>query len=315
MNLSFRPARDADIPALSALVDGAYAPQVRRLYGDSSRGRWLHYDENKIQTYMSRQPDGVRVGDWKDTIYTVAVCRCYGSLGWFHSLAVAKSHQRHGLGKQAVRDAESFLVKSGVATIGLMTWPDAVDNIGFYQRLGYRTAGLSVFAYRRIEKRLARGKSPLSGVLLSDLTPWLQRRALDAVTGLCDEIMSRLDYSSWLLWSLQQRVGDTLLLWQDDRLLALALAYRLSNHWLEGKLFLVSPVATDVEIIWALEHVRRWAHDLELDSFGFPLDLQQNATTELFRQQDFRLFGDSMLNMVRGPFWPPLGIHNLRFAG
>ncbi|HEY52305.1 MAG TPA: GNAT family N-acetyltransferase, partial [Caldilineae bacterium] len=160
MNLLFRPIEASEIPALCKLVDIAYARQVKRLFGDSRRGRWVHYAESKVQTYQEREPEGVRVGLLAGEIVSASVSRSFGSLGWFHTLAVHPQHQSAGLGRQAVQDAEDYLTARGAAIIGLMTWPAALDNIGFYQSLGYRAAGLSVYAYRRSHIALVTGRSP-----------------------------------------------------------------------------------------------------------------------------------------------------------
>ncbi len=103
---------------------------------------------------------------------------------------------------------------------------------------------------------------------------------------------------------------------QQDRLVGLALCYTAHrSDWLEGKLVLIHPDAGESEYLWVSEHLRKWAAKQHRGSFGFPLDLMHTESALLFQQNDFRLFHDSMLNMVRGVPWPLPGVHLVRFSG
>jgi ribosomal protein S18 acetylase RimI-like enzyme len=316
MSLHFRPIEASEIPALCKLVDVAYARQVKRLFGDSRRGRWVHYAESKVQTYHQREPEGVRVGLWDGDIVSVSVSRSFGSLGWFHTLAVHPQQQGSGMGRQAVQDAQDYLVGRGATIIGLMTWPAALDNIGFYQGLGYRAVGVSVYAYRRSHIALVTGRSPFDVVMLSALWGNTRVAAIEAIRELCADVLPGLDYTPWLLWAAKQRLGDVMLFGRQERLVGLGLCYTgQRSDWLEGKLLLIHPDTNDSERLWMLEHLRKWAAKSHRGSFGFPLDLMHADASALFQRNDFRLFHDSMLNMVRGEPWPLPGAHLVRFSG
>ena len=129
--------------------------------------------------------------------------------------------------------------------------------------------------------------------------------------------MPGLDYRPWLHWTLNRRSGDVMMIWREHQPLAMALAYHsgAKMDWLEGKLLMVSPEATPDELVWTLELVRRWAVELHCTSFGFPVDITHSETAEWCQRFGFRLFGDSMLNFMRGGPWPPAGIHLVRFSG
>jgi ribosomal protein S18 acetylase RimI-like enzyme len=318
MKLWFRPATPADVPAMCAVIDAAYAPQVRRLYGDSPRGRWQPFNPERLRLYLGREPDGVRVGIWQDRLVTVCVCRRYGSLGWFHSLAVHPDVQGRGFGTQVVHDAETYLTSRGVHSIGLMTWPDAVNNIGFYHKLGFRAVGLSLYVYRPTWGPVVPGRLPteaLQTALLSRLPEAERNQALSAAAAIGDALLPGLDYSSWLQWTVDRQMGDVLLAWHQGRPLALALAYtRPENDWLEGRLLLMAPSMTAEQAALFLEQVRRWAVARRLGHFGFPTDIMQPTAADLFDRLGFRLYGDAMLNLARGP-WPTAGVHAVRLGG
>ncbi|HID34209.1 MAG TPA: GNAT family N-acetyltransferase [Anaerolineae bacterium] len=316
MPLTFRPIRRAEITEASYLIDAAYGPQRRRLYGNTRLGRWHHYEEAKIESYIEREPQGVRVGLWNDNIIAFHVCRSYGPLGWFHTLAVHPRFQSRGVGRQAVADAETYLSGQGVTSLALMTWPTAIDNLAFYLRLGYRMAGLSVYAYREAQTSIITGRSPFYATLLS-VTP---REELDriwrAVRMLGYRIMPGLDYVSWLQWSLDNDFADALLLWRDSQLFALALFYAFPNaHWAEGKLLLIHPDLTPLDHLWLLEHIRNWVRDLDRDSFGLPVALESDFPRQSLLPHGFRFYPESMAHLVKGEDLPNSALHFVRFGG
>ncbi len=285
MKLTFRAARAEDAASAASLIDAAYRKQVRRLYGDSRRGRWRGFPRDRMSQYIRRDREGVRLGFHRHRLLTVAVCRGYGHFGWLHTLAVHLDYQRQGLGRQMMTDAESHLAQRGVRAIALMTWPDAVDNIGFYQRFGYRVYGFSLYAYRRVHQPLARGDSPLRLQRLSQpdshsSTRPASRDELDpAILALCHAIMPGLDYRAWIWWMVESGNGEALLFWREHDLIALALVQpAASAAWLEGKLLLISPAADQSETIWILELIRRRGLQLGGQSFGFPLDVAHGET-------------------------------------
>ncbi len=313
MTLVIRQAEEADVPAICAVIDASYAAQVQHLYGDSRRGRWTLYDPARVQTSMEREPAGVRVGQSQDEIVAVCMSRNYGSLGWFHTLGVHPQAQCRGFGRAMVADAEAYLSGRGARTIGLMTWPDAVDNIAFYQRLGYDAVGLSIYAYRQTHDAVINGKAPVHARMLSSLVGAEFDLALTTAARLCDQILPGLNYTPWLRWLIEHKAGNALLVGRDEHLVALALA-QPKHDWLEGRLLLISPAATADETAWTVEYIRRWALNHHFASFSFPVDVMSPGEARFIRDLDLRLYSDSMLNLARGP-WPPSGIHCLRFSG
>ena len=316
MRLTFRPIRPDEITQASQLVDAAYAPQLRNLYGDTRLGRWRRYDEAKIKSYVEREPEGVRVSLMDGDIITFNVCRSYGSLGWFHTLAVHPRHQAQGLGKQAVADAETYFASRGVTSLALMTWPTAISNLAFYQRQGYRLQGLSVYAYRGTHAPIIAGRSPFYAAtydaVRSEERAWVE----DAVRALNQRIMPGLDYLPWLTWARAKDFAETLLLWRGQRLFALALAYFFpGTSWAEGKLLLIHPGLALPDHLWILEHIRFWARVRGRESFGLPVDLSSDFARRALLPHGFRLYPESMVNLVKGDDLPDPALHFVRFGG
>ena len=316
MRLTFRPIRPHEIIEASHLVDAAYAPQLRTLYGNTRLGRWRHYDETKIESYVEREPEGVRVGVLDGKIIAFNVCRSYGRLGWFHTLAIHPRYQGQGLGRQAVADAESYLAGQGVSSFALMTWPTAIPNLGFYLRQNYSVKGVSVYAYRGADTPIISGRSPFYATTY-DATPAEDLpRVNDAVRVLCHRIMPGLDYVPWLEWARQKAFAETLLLWHDHQLYALAITYRFSTTtWIEGKLLLIHPGLVLPDHLWILEHIRYWSRSHRRDAFGLPVDLSSDFARQALLPSGFRFYPEAMVNLVKGDELPDPALHFVRFGG
>ncbi len=315
MSIQFRPIRASEVSAFCRIIDRAYAAKVKQLFGNSQRGRWKHYDEGRVQRYRSREPQGVRAGFQGQDMVSVCICRSYGSVGWFHSLGVLPQWQHQGIGRQAVHDAEAYLRQNGAQTVGLMTWPDAIDNLGFYLTLGYRPVGLSMNAIRQVQDAVTR-LSGLKITLLSQLSQGEQEHCLQAGRRLSHSLLPGLDYSAWMLWTLTQSNSDVMLCWLEDELAGFAIAELYPRAaWLAVRLLVLAPDVPPATQLQCMEAIRRWAEDNFLSYFGLPLDLMNPAARSLLQLLEFRLFRDTMVDFIKGEAWPPRGVHMVRFSG
>ncbi|MEU7066801.1 GNAT family N-acetyltransferase [Streptomyces sp. NPDC053429] len=149
--LSFRPAVEADVPELVALVESAYR-------GDASRAGWTteadYLDGQRTDPEGVRQiieaPDGVllvveRAGE------LVACCQLEhrGDHAYFGMFAVRPGLQGGGLGKEVLAEAERRAREEWGATQMRMTVVNVREElIAYYERRGYRRTGeLSPFPY------------------------------------------------------------------------------------------------------------------------------------------------------------------------
>ena len=258
----------------------------------------------------------MRVGVWRDKLVTFNVCRSYGNLGWFHTLAVHPKFQKRGLGRQAVADAESYLGGQGVTAVGLMTWPTAIGNLAFYQLQGYRLSGHSIYAYRHADSPIISGRSPFYTQLFDGVPAGERKRIESAIRALCQSISLGLDYLPLIKWAQDKPFAETLLIWRNGSLAALAQAYFFSGaHWTEGKLLLLRPGLTPADLLWVLEHLRLWSQSHHRDTFGLPVDITTDFAGKYLLPHGFRFFAESMVNLVKGDDLPPAQHHFVRFGG
>ncbi len=83
------------------------------------------------------QADWFLVGVVDDDVVATAMAGYDGHRGWINYLAVAPQHQRMGVGRQIMNEAERLLRSSGCAKINLQVRTGNSEALGFYRALGY----------------------------------------------------------------------------------------------------------------------------------------------------------------------------------
>ena len=67
-----------------------------------------------------------------------------GHRGWVYYLAVAKAHQRSGVGAELMGAAEDWLRRMGAVTLQLMVRSENESVLDFYERIGFETSDVRV---------------------------------------------------------------------------------------------------------------------------------------------------------------------------
>ena len=158
---------------------------------------------------------------WRDEHEDIAafnVAHQAGAEGWMGPLAVRPDRQGTGIGKTIVRTAADWLIDRGVRTLGLETMPRTPENIGFYARLGFQPAFLTVTLTNEI---VTRGHP--APVLLSRRNADDKEAAMQAGRQLVATLVPGIDFSREILLTAELGLGDTSLVEGDEGLQALAL--------------------------------------------------------------------------------------------
>jgi ribosomal-protein-alanine acetyltransferase len=151
---SIRPALPADVGALVAIEERCFTSD--RL----SRRRFTH---------LLRQGHCiVLVADMHGTVVGYAIVLFHGttSLARLYSMAVDPEHQRQGIGRLLLHEAEQRTRAMGHATLRLEVRPDNRVALQAYRAAGYRDIGVWPDYYEdhgdalRMEKQLVGGDVP-----------------------------------------------------------------------------------------------------------------------------------------------------------
>jgi ribosomal protein S18 acetylase RimI-like enzyme len=126
---SFRPATEADVPKVAALVDAAYGHYVERI-GMLPRPMTDDY----VEVIANQQ---VTVAQSHGSIVGVIVLSVEDEGFLIDNVAVDPSHRGKGLGKALLEFAEAEALRAGFDSIYLYTHEKMTENLALYCRIGY----------------------------------------------------------------------------------------------------------------------------------------------------------------------------------
>ena len=220
------PATERDTEALNRVFADAFTDRYRR---DGLVGVRVPYLNPQVWRYALRDAAAGAML-WRDEsgeVVAFNIAHRSGSEGWMGPLAVRPDRQGMGVGKTVVRAAVDWLVEQGgggsggggeVATLGLETMPRTVENIGFYGRLGFSPAYLTVTMTNDIATR-----GHPAPALLSQRKGAAAAAAVAAARRLVGELVAGYDFTREILLTTEFGLGDLALVDGDDGLRALVL--------------------------------------------------------------------------------------------
>lgn len=144
-----RPATAHDVAPVQALIEAAYALYIPRI--DARPGPML-------EDYAALIAQGrVEVFEEQGQVLGVLVLIAQADGLLLDNVAVSPAAQGRGLGRQLMAHAEARARQLGLEVVRLYTNEAMSENLGLYERLGYRETHRAVQAgFRRVfmEKRL-----------------------------------------------------------------------------------------------------------------------------------------------------------------
>jgi ribosomal protein S18 acetylase RimI-like enzyme len=90
-----------------------------------------------IARKLQAQPELFLVGVLGDELVATVMAGYEGHRGWINYLAVHPDHQRRGLGRQIMAEAEARLLAVGCPKINLQVRATNTHVIAFYESLGF----------------------------------------------------------------------------------------------------------------------------------------------------------------------------------
>src|SRR3569833_961598 len=159
---------------------------------------------------------------WRDErghVVAINMVHRSGVEGWMGPLAVRTEQLGGGTGKEIVTRGVEWLKLQGSTVIGLETMPRTMDNIGFYSRRGFIPGRLTITT----TVEAAFDETPAR--LLSRLSPASRADAIAESRALLDQLAPGYDYTREIELTAELSLGDTVLVYERDRMLGYALAH------------------------------------------------------------------------------------------
>jgi GNAT superfamily N-acetyltransferase len=217
------PIFEPDISDLNDVFSEAFTDRYRR---DGMAGvRVPHLNPPVWRFAIADAGKGAML--WRDErgkVVAFNVAHLSGTEAWMGPLAVHPDHQGHGLGKNVVTAGLDFLRASGARVIGLETMPRTMDNIGFYSSLGmnpgYLTLTVTVDAVFAPSVG-GRFRSLRLGSLVGEELD----QSIQVCRALTNAVLPGYDFTRELKLTEELALGDTVMLFDGDKLVAFALCH------------------------------------------------------------------------------------------
>ena len=216
MDISIRPLREKDLDAADQIMRLAFGtflglPDPLGFMGDAGyvRGRW----QANPSAAFGAEADGELVGSNFATNW--------GSVGFFGPLTIRPDLWDQGVGKRLMEPVIACFAAWGTKHAGLFTFPQSQKHLGLYQKFGFWPRFLTAVMSRPV------GPTPrkLRWTTLSEVPEAERAGMLVACRQLTDAVYEGLDVTPEMCVVTDQRLGDSLFLWHDDRLAGVAVCH------------------------------------------------------------------------------------------
>ena len=215
-NIHVHPLQEAELSTADAIMRLAFGtfiglPEPMSFMGDAAyiRNRWLANPEAAFAAEVNGQVIGSNFAtNW-------------GSVGFFGPLTVRPDFWDRGVAKLLMEPIVALFDKWETTHAGLFTFPHSAKHVGLYQRFGFWPRFLTAV----MSKAVAPVKSSSHWTRFSEVPASERDSVLKACREVTDAIYEGLDVAHEIQAVAAQKLGDTILLWDDSRLLALAVCH------------------------------------------------------------------------------------------
>jgi len=210
-----RPLRESDLTAADRICRLAFGtfvglPDPMTFFGDADyvRTRW----RADLSAAFGAELGGELVGSNFATNW--------GSVGFFGPLTVRPDLWDQGVAKRLLEPIMERFSAWGTKHAGLFTFPHSAKHIHLYQKFGFWPRFLTSVMSKPIEQKRAQHWSRYSEVPQSE-----REECLSICRELTDAIYEGLDVRGEIRAVAAQDLGDIVLLWDDTRLVGLAVCH------------------------------------------------------------------------------------------
>ena len=216
LDVIVHPLQESDLPAADRIMRLAFGtfigmPEPTAFMGDASyvRTRWLA----DPAAAFAAQVGGALIGSNFATNW--------GSVGFFGPLTIRPDFWDRGVGKRLMEPIMGLFSEWGTKHAGLFTFAHSQKHVGLYQRFGFWPRFLTAIMSKPIEHT----KDASRWTRFSEVPTGERDEVLRACRELTDAIYEGLDVRHEIRAAAAQELGDTVLLWDDDRLVGMAVCH------------------------------------------------------------------------------------------
>jgi len=144
----------------------------------------------------------------------------WGSVGFFGPLTVHPDYWDRGVGKLLMEPIVDLFSRWGTKHAGLFTFAQSAKHVGLYQRFGFWPRFLTALMSKPVTQ-----DAESTAQLFSTLSPDQREAARNSANELTGEVFEGLSVQREIDAIVDQKLGETVLLWEDSQLVGLAVCH------------------------------------------------------------------------------------------
>ena len=214
--INIRPLLESDLAAADRIIRVAFGtflgmPDPSAFMGDASmaRTRWL------------ADPSAVLAAEHAGKLIGSNFATNWGSFGFFGPLTVEPEYWNRGVAQQLLGPTIDIFRRWGNRHLGLYTFPHSPKHMALYQKFGFWPRDLVVSFAKTIES----APEPPDTSRFSDAKPAERETLIAACREVTDAIFAGLDVQREIRSVADQKLGDTILVWDSARLAGFAVCH------------------------------------------------------------------------------------------
>ncbi|MGK7922365.1 MAG: GNAT family N-acetyltransferase [Trichodesmium sp.] len=214
-NINIRLLQEHELPKADKIFRLAFGtfrglPEPMKFCGDANyMQRW--YTNPKAA--LAAEIDGQLVGS--------NFLSKWGSFGGFGPLSVHPNFWDRGVGQKLMEVTMECFENWQTQQISLFTFSRSPKQLHFYQKFGFLPHFLTAICAKSVNQK----EDKLQSIRYSQISPEQQKEYLEASQKLTNNIYPGLDLQSEILAVENQRLGDTLFLWENGNLAGFAICH------------------------------------------------------------------------------------------
>lgn len=215
-NARVRPLKESDLPASDRIFRIAFGtflgvPEPEKFFDD----------KDYVNTRWRANPNAAFAVEANEEVVGSNFATNWGSIGFFGPLTIRPDYWDSGFGKLLLEPVMELFDRWETKHAGLFTFAHSPKHIGLYHKFGFRPMFLTAIMSKAVEL----AKSANDWTKFSDASPDEQNEILNECRKLTDAIYEDLNVEFEIRSVANQNLGDTILLWNDSRLIAFAVCH------------------------------------------------------------------------------------------
>jgi GNAT superfamily N-acetyltransferase len=214
--VSVRPLQESDLSAADHIMRLAFGtflglPDPAFFMGDASY----------VRTRWNANPDAAFAAKIDNELVGSNFCTNWGSVGFFGPLTIRPDFWDRGAGKRLMEPVMECFQKWQTKHAGLFTFANSQKHIGLYQRFGFSPRFLTAVMSKAVDptRRFS------AWTKFSELPTNERKTLLAACRELTGAIYEGLDLGHEIRAVADQKLGDTVLLWDNSQLKGFAVCH------------------------------------------------------------------------------------------